>query len=101
MGHLLCRPGSKRQQYILVIAPFERDLLSSPPIEVVCPPQVRAACIDVLRCLGDTALEIVHLCQISRDDFDIDYWPAMPVLGVAILELLKVLEGRNLRPSLP
>jgi hypothetical protein len=47
----------------------------------------------VLRCLGDAALEIEYLCQIIRDDFDIDYWPAMPVLGVAILELLKVLEG--------
>jgi hypothetical protein len=39
------------------------------------------------------AFEVEHLCQIIPDDFDIDYRPAMPVLGVAILEFLRVLEG--------
>jgi hypothetical protein len=91
--HLLRRSQPKREEGLLVITLFGCELLSSPCIKVTCPPEVRAACIDIRCCLSDTALEIERLCQTIRDGFDIDCWSAMPVLSVAILNLLKILQG--------
>ena len=74
----------------MVKAPFAGHLLSGAPKELIRPPLIRAARSSVLRFLGDASFEIECFGQLIRD---LDHWPSMPMLRVAILDLLKILEG--------
>jgi hypothetical protein len=46
--------------------------------------------------LGDAPFEVEGFRQLIRD---LDRWPSMPMLRVAILDLLKILEGRIKRAA--